>query len=112
MDWNLIWAIVTSTRSEIVILLVALSTIATYLVYNTYETGIYCTVFVFVGMIFSGILGHVFFAYNGVYFSHDVGRSAVIGATLAMSVCFIVSVLIIRIITDSVYARYSVRRSQ
>lgn len=111
MDWHMIWAIASATQSEIVILLVVLATVATYFVYNTYETGVYCTIFVFAGMIFSGIMGHVFLAYNGIFFSHDIGRSAVIGATLAMTACFIVAVLTIRLVSDTVYSRYRAKKA-
>ena len=113
MDWRMIWAITTATPSEIIILLLVLSTIATYFIYTSYETGLYVTSIAFSMMILSGIGGHIYFSINGIFFSHDISRSAVIGATLAMTACFVIAVIVMRLLSDTVYSRYSsVRKSQ
>ncbi len=112
MDWRLLWAIVTATPSEIVVLLVVLATISTYFIYTAYETGFYVSVISFAAMITAGLGGHIYFAFNGIFFAHDIGRSAVIGATLSMAACFAVAVIVIRVMSDTVYARFGAKKSQ
>ncbi|HFB2048305.1 MAG TPA: hypothetical protein TECP_00657 [Hyphomicrobiaceae bacterium MAG_BT-2024] len=51
-------------------------------------------------MFASGMLGHTYFISNNITFDTDIGRTAIIGATISMIISLVLSVIVIRGVSD------------
>ena len=103
MDWHMMWAIAVTTPGEIVMLILLIAVCATFFVYLFCDTSLIATLAAFAALSASGLFGHVYFSMNDIFFSYEIGRTAIIGAALSMAACFVLYVFVVRIVSDAVY---------
>lgn len=106
MEWQTVITSIFVLDSGIVALACILAVLFTYIIYLHFETGIYTTFTILAALVLSGLAGHVMFTLSNIFFSHDPARNAIIGATIAMAICTVISVLILKTTADTVYSRY------
>jgi len=104
VDWHLVWAFAMETPGKIVWLILVLSMAAACCIYFCYNRGVIISVVNFVAMFAAGLFGHAYFSINGIFFSYGVSQTEIIGATVSMTACFVISVFVVRIITDAIYS--------
>ena len=104
MDWHVIWAFAMATPDKIVWLILVLSMAAACCIYFCYNRGVVMSAVIFAAMFAAGLFGHAYFSINGIFFSYDASQTAIMGAAVSMIACFVVSVFIVRIITDTLYS--------
>ncbi|MEO1608192.1 MAG: hypothetical protein AAFR90_02400 [Pseudomonadota bacterium] len=108
MDWHMMWAIAVTTPGEIVMLILFIAVCATLFVYLFCDTGLIGTLAAFAALSASGLFGHAYFSMNDIFFSYETGHTAIIGATLSMTACFVLYVFVVRIVSDAVYNNHYV----